>query len=104
MSDLIIDYEFLMQTRNSLRRIRELMEKPGREMEDVSGEAMGVYELASKMDDFGDEWSYGIKQLTNFSDSAAKELDHIKRSFDEVDTKLAKALDRPAEPPRYVEA
>ncbi|MEU6995601.1 hypothetical protein ABZ953_33715 [Streptomyces sp. NPDC046465] len=40
-------------------------------MEQVTGGAMGVPELARRMDDFGDEWSYGIKQLTKFSGKAS---------------------------------
>ncbi|WP_408648973.1 hypothetical protein [Streptomyces poriticola] len=65
------------------------MKRPGREMEQVTGHAMGVPELASRMDDFGDEWSYGIKQLTKFSKQASKALLKVKQSFEDLDQELA---------------
>ncbi|MFE9934814.1 hypothetical protein [Streptomyces hirsutus] len=67
------------------------MKKPGEEMENVSGNSMGVLELARRMDDFGDEWSYGIKQLTKFSEKASKALLKVKESFEELDHELAEA-------------
>ncbi|MEU3084152.1 hypothetical protein ABZ697_28035 [Streptomyces albidoflavus] len=74
MSDLSVDYEVLNRVRHNLDQIADLMKKPGREMESVDGTSMGVPELARRMDDFGDEWSYGIKQLTKFSAKASKAL------------------------------
>lgn len=90
MSDLLVDYEVLNRVRHNLDHIAELMKKPGREMEQVTGDAMGVPELARRMDDFGDEWSYGIKQLTKFSGKASKALLTIKDSFEKLDDELAK--------------
>ncbi|MFF4822825.1 hypothetical protein [Streptomyces sp. NPDC001312] len=89
MSDLSIDYAVLNRVRHNLDHIAHLMKKPGREMELVTGDSMGVPELAKRMDDFGDEWSYGIKQLTKFSGKASKALLTVKRSFEELDTELA---------------
>ncbi|MEU6480721.1 hypothetical protein ABZ858_28350 [Streptomyces sp. NPDC047017] len=67
------------------------MRKPGRDMAQVSGDSMGVPELAKRMDDFGDEWSYGIKQLTKFSEKASKALLDMKHAFEELDHELAQA-------------
>ncbi|MET7320753.1 hypothetical protein [Streptomyces sp. NPDC005549] len=91
MSDLSADYEVLMRVRHNLDHIALLMKKPGREMEQVTGDAMGVPELARRMDDFGDEWSYGIKQLTKFSEKASKALLTVKESFEDLDRELAEA-------------
>ncbi|MCK8438170.1 hypothetical protein ACWZEH_18745 [Streptomyces sp. QTS137] len=91
MSDLSIDYEVLNRVRHNLDHIAHLMKKPGQEMERVSGDSMGVPELARRMDDFGDEWSYGIKQLTKFSGNASKALLKIKESFEKLDDDLAQA-------------
>ncbi|GLW50952.1 hypothetical protein Stsp02_66130 [Streptomyces sp. NBRC 14336] len=60
-------------------------------MEGVTGDAMGVPELAKRMDEFGDEWSYGIKQLTKFSEKASKALLNVKESFEKLDHELAEA-------------
>jgi hypothetical protein len=91
VSDLSADYEVLMRVRRNLDHIARLMKKPGREMEQVTGDAMGVPELARRMDEFGDEWSYGIKQLTKFSEKASKALLTVKESFEELDHELAEA-------------
>ncbi|MFJ6689628.1 MULTISPECIES: hypothetical protein [Streptomyces] len=91
MSDLTADYEVLNRVRHNLDHIAELMKKPGREMKEITGSAMGVPELARRMDDFGDEWSYGIKQLTKFSEKASKALLTVKEAFEKLDDELAKA-------------
>ncbi|MEU9069676.1 hypothetical protein AB0D60_22645 [Streptomyces sp. NPDC048306] len=91
MSDLTADYEVLNRVRHNLDHIAELMKKPGREMEKVTGNSMGVPELARRMDDFGDEWSYGIKQLTKFSEKASEALLTVKESFEKLDDELAEA-------------
>ncbi|MFC7884358.1 hypothetical protein ACFUVV_21135 [Streptomyces sp. NPDC057376] len=91
MSDLTADYVVLNRVRHNLDHIAELMKKPGREMAEVTGDSMGVPELARRMDDFGDEWSYGIKQLTKFSEKASKALLTVKESFEKLDDELAEA-------------
>ncbi|WP_406473896.1 hypothetical protein [Streptomyces sp. NBC_01615] len=91
MSDLPVDYAVLNRVRHNLDHIAHLMKKPGQEMEHVSGDSMGVPELAKRMDDFGDEWSYGIKQLTKFSDKASEALLKVKESFEKLDHELAEA-------------
>lgn len=92
MSDIYIDFDVLDRVRRDIRRIAEIMERPGREMGEVNGNSMGVPELAWRMNEFGDEWSYGIKQISKFSDSAGKSLDEIKESFEGLDGKLASEL------------
>ncbi|MFF8536215.1 hypothetical protein ACF07B_30370 [Streptomyces sp. NPDC015532] len=91
MSDLAVDYAVLKRVRHNLDHIAELMKKPGQEMEHVNGDSMGVPELAERMDDFGDEWSYGIKQLTKFSGKASEALLKVKESFEKLDHELAEA-------------
>jgi len=91
MSDLSVDYAVLNRVRHNLDHVAHLMKQPGRDMENVSGDAMGVPELARRMDDFGDEWSYGIKQLTKFSGKASEALLKIKESFEKLDAELAES-------------
>ncbi|WP_282704237.1 hypothetical protein [Streptomyces sp. CC219B] len=92
MSDIHIDFEVLKRVRGNIKHIGETMERPGREMEEVDGGSMGVSMLASRMNDFGDEWSYGIKQIKKFSDAAVKTLDKMQKAFEDIDDTLAKEL------------
>ncbi|MEV8320432.1 hypothetical protein AB0Q95_40420 [Streptomyces sp. NPDC059900] len=94
MSDIGIDFAVLSKVRGDLRHIADIMAKPGREMDEVDGNSMGVTELALRMNDFGDEWSYGIKQISKFSGAAVKALDKIEKAFDQIDDKLAKELEK----------
>ena len=63
MSDIYVDIDVLNRVRGDIKHIGEIMERPGREMDEVDGDSMGVSMLASRMNHFGDEWSYGIKQI-----------------------------------------
>ncbi|WP_328552951.1 MULTISPECIES: hypothetical protein [unclassified Streptomyces] len=92
MSDIRIDFDVLDRVRRDIKHIGELMEGPGKEMDEVDGDSMGVSMLAARMNDFGDEWSYGIKQIKKFSGAAVKELDKIKRAFEQLDDKLDEEL------------
>lgn len=92
MSDIRIDFDVLDRIRRDIKHIGELMEGPGKEMDEVDGDSMGVNMLAARMNDFGDEWSYGIKQIKKFSDVAVKELDKVKRAFEHLDDKLEAEL------------
>lgn len=92
MSDIYIDSAVLGRVRSNIKRIGDIMEHPGREMDEVDGNSMGVTELATRMNDFGDEWSYGIKQIKKFSSSAVKTLDKMQKAFEEMDDKLAQEL------------
>ncbi|KAF4406549.1 hypothetical protein [Streptomyces lycii] len=75
MSDLYIDMDMLDRVQCNIKRISELMKKPGREMKKVDGSSMGAAKLAERMDEFGDEWSYGIERLGKFSQSDLHGLD-----------------------------
>ncbi|MFP3117564.1 hypothetical protein [Streptomyces sp. Iso 434] len=92
MADIRVDFAALERVRSNLRHISDIMERPGREMEHVNGDSMGVIQLASRMNSFGEEWSYGIKQISKFSGSAIKSLNRIEKAFTELDDKLAKEL------------
>ncbi|MFD4633281.1 hypothetical protein ACFVYR_25395 [Streptomyces sp. NPDC058284] len=94
MSDIRIDFAFLARVREDLRHVTDIMKRPGREMDDVDGVSMGVPELSFRMNDFGDEWSYGIKQIGKYSEAAVKTLTKMEKAFEDVDEKLAHALER----------
>ena len=92
MSDLYIDGAVLARVRSDLLGIRDLLEQPAREMREVSGAAMGAPALARRMDEFGDEWAYGIGKLGGFAADAAEALDRISAAFREADVSLGEAL------------
>ncbi|WP_419993210.1 hypothetical protein [Streptomyces boninensis] len=94
MSDLCIDFDMLDSTRKDLRKITRILRKPGEEMDRLDASDMGELTLARRMHDFGDEWSYGIKELGKFSDAAAEALKKIKKSFADLDEDLEKALSK----------
>lgn len=99
MSDIYIDFDVLKRVRGDIKRISEIMERPGREMEEVDGASMGVSLLASRMNEFGDEWSYGVKQIKKYSGAAVKTLDKMQKAFEGLDDTLAKELRKAREEP-----
>lgn len=96
MSDLYIDGEMLDRVRSNLKNIDDLLGKPVRAMEDIDAKAMGAADLERRMDEFGDEWAYGIGQLRKFSKGAAKTLDTIEKTFTDLDLDLAEILSKAA--------
>ncbi|MCF2435129.1 hypothetical protein LV779_13020 [Streptomyces thinghirensis] len=96
MSDLYIDGEMLDRVRYNLGHIDDLFAKPIRAMADIDAKAMGASQLEHRMEEFGEEWEYGIKQLRKFSKGAAKTLDTIEKTFTQLDLDLADALSEAA--------
>lgn len=94
MSDLYIDGAMLKRVRHDLRHMDELFSKPIHAMANIDAKAMGASQLERRMEDFGDEWEYGIKQLRKFSKGAAKTLDGIEKAFAKLDLDLAKELSK----------
>ncbi|MDT0269158.1 hypothetical protein RM844_22995 [Streptomyces sp. DSM 44915] len=91
--DLYLDYDLLGTNRDNIRGIAQLLEGPCRAMADVNGSDMGVDRLEQRMDDFGDEWEYGIGKLAEFSDAAATCLDEVLVAFRDIDEALASTFD-----------
>jgi hypothetical protein len=92
VSDVYIDGAVLARVRSNLGDIRDLMQTPARQMREVTGSAMGARDLARRMDEFGDEWAYGIEKLSGFAADAVDALDRIEQAFRDADTSLAQAL------------
>ncbi|MDT0266691.1 hypothetical protein RM844_10340 [Streptomyces sp. DSM 44915] len=91
-SDVYLDYDQLSTNRDNIRNIANLLRGPCQSMANVNGAEMGVHRLERKMDDFGDEWEYGIGKLAEFSDAAADALDEVLAGFREVDEELSRAF------------
>lgn len=45
------------------------------------------------MQEFGDEWSYGIGKLGEYSGTAVEALDQIRSAFQDLDDDLTKSLE-----------
>lgn len=96
MADLYIDGAVLERTRARLRSIEDLLSRPCREMGALPSEAVGQEALRAKLREFGDEWSYGIGKLGEFSAAASEALTQVQRAFRDADDELAAALERAA--------
>ncbi|MFJ9670784.1 hypothetical protein ACIRP5_08300 [Streptomyces sp. NPDC101221] len=85
MGDLYIDFEMLEKAQKDIRDIHEVMATPCRDGCLQAREADGRRRR---------EWSYGIKQMSKFSKSAAKALGQIKKIFQETDEQFARELEK----------
>lgn len=62
----------------------------------LPSEAVAQEVLRAKLREFGDEWSYGIGKLGEFSAAASEALDQVQQAFRDVEDELAAALDETA--------
>lgn len=67
--------------------------RPCREIAALPSEAVAQQTLRSKLEEFGDEWSYGIGKLGEFSAAAGESLTQIDQAFGDADGKLASTLE-----------
>lgn len=93
-SDLYIDGAMLERVKNNFKHIEKLLRDPSRAMKELDANEVGPSKLEQRMDDFSDDWNYGIGQLGEFSDSVVEALQSIADAFDEADTNLADALNQ----------
>lgn len=96
MADLYLDGAVLARTRDRLRSIEDLLRRPCREMGALPSEAVAQEVLRAKLREFGDEWSYGIGKLGEFSAVASEALGQVEQAFRDVEDELAAALDEAA--------
>ncbi len=94
MADLFIDAAALARTQDRLRAVEDLLTRPSREMGALPSEAVGQEILRSKLRDFGDEWSYGIGKLGEFSVGAAEAIAQVQEAFRSLDDELKATLDQ----------
>jgi hypothetical protein len=93
MADLFIDGPMLERVKSNFKHIEDLLNGPAKTMKNVDGTNMGPAKLRERLQDFGEEWGYGIDQLGEFSASAVDALQNIADAFGEADTNLADALE-----------
>jgi hypothetical protein len=91
-SDLYIDGEILARVRQNLRHITDILEDPMKTIREVGAEDIGVDELTGRLNEFGDEWDYGIGKINEYAGGAADTLESIEQAFTDLDLDLAEAL------------
>lgn len=96
MADLYLDAAALEALRANLRQIRDLLNRPARELAAVEGTGPAV--LQDRMAKFGEEWSYGFSRMGKLADSADQALAEIERVFRETDLALGQVFVRADDP------
>lgn len=93
MADLYIDMSGLARTRDSIDRVERLLREPLEVMAAKAGTATEIEALRSRLAEFGDEWDYGIGRLARYSKGVGEALEEIRRTFVELDERLAEVFD-----------
>lgn len=91
-ADLYIDAAMLARVRTNFQNIETLLSTPARTMNAMTADQAGPQQLRERINQFGDDWGYGIGKLGEFSGAVVDALDAIEQAFDEADTNLADAL------------
>ncbi|AZM47612.1 hypothetical protein DMB38_19075 [Streptomyces sp. WAC 06738] len=92
MADLKIKGEALDELHHTFTTIAKRMARAGRSMKGADSESVGAWMLIRKVQDFADEWDYGIEQLGKHADGAAQMLRKIAKDFDGLERELEAAL------------
>jgi hypothetical protein len=95
-ADLFVDGDFLVDVQSDFKNIEDLLGDTLRAMRNIDTSQIGPAPLRSRVNEFGDEWSYGVGQLGEFTGAVVDALQTIKDGFEETDTHLADALNEAA--------
>lgn len=96
MPDLYVQDAVLAELRSRLAGLCGRLEGACGGLRQVDAAGMGAVPLIERLDDFANEWNYGIGQIGKRTDGAVNALVQIGRTFDEVERVLAEAC-RPPE-------
>ncbi|MFE1440911.1 hypothetical protein [Streptomyces sp. NPDC058739] len=92
MSDLRLDDTIFEDLKKTFSTISDRMEDARRSLKGTDASAVGESKLIEDVQDFADDWGYGIKQLGKHTHGAVKMINKIGQTFDELDRELAEAL------------
>lgn len=92
MADLYIDMDGLARTRDSIDRVERLLREPLDTMASRVAAATEIDVPRSRLVEFGDEWDYGIGRLAKYAEGVGEALEQIRRTFTELDEKLAETF------------
>jgi len=95
MSDLRLEDTVFQDLRKTFSTISDRMDATRRTLRGTDASAVGQGKLVEDVQDFADEWAYGIKQLGKHTSGAVKMIDKIGEAFDKLDLDLAESLKAP---------
>ncbi len=92
MSDLTLDDTVFHHLKTTFSSISDRMEATRRTLRGTDASAVGEAKLIEDVQDFADEWGYGIKQLGKHTHGAVKMISTIGDTFGKLDLDLAASL------------
>ncbi|MFF4250907.1 hypothetical protein ACFY1L_06855 [Streptomyces sp. NPDC001663] len=95
MSDLRLEDTVFQDLKKTFSSISDRMETTRRTLKGTDASAVGEGTLVEDVQDFADDWAYGIKQLGKHTHGAVKMINKIGDSFGKLDLDLAQSLKAP---------
>ncbi|MFI1565052.1 hypothetical protein ACH4ZX_18705 [Streptomyces sp. NPDC020490] len=95
MSDLHLEDTIFQDLKKTFSSISDRMETTRRALRGADASAVGESKLVEDVQDFADDWAYGIKQLGKHTHGAVKMINMIGESFGKLDLDLAESLKAP---------
>ncbi|MFC9848379.1 hypothetical protein ACFWFF_00460 [Streptomyces sp. NPDC060223] len=95
MSDLRLEDTIFEDLKKTFSSISDRMDATRRTLRGTDASAVGQSKLVEDVQDFADEWGYGIKQLGKHTSGAVKMINKIGESFSKLDLDLAESLKAP---------
>ncbi|MDO0926323.1 hypothetical protein QQY24_13145 [Streptomyces sp. TG1A-8] len=92
MSDLRLEDTIFQDLKKTFSSISDRMEATRRTLSSADASAVGESDLVEDVQDFADDWAYGIKQLGKHTHGAVKMINAIGESFDRLDLDLLESL------------
>lgn len=92
MSDLTLDDTVFHSLKKTFSSISDRMEDARRSLRGTDASAVGESKLVEDVQDFADEWGYGIKQLGKHTHGAVKMINTIGKTSGDLDLELAQSL------------
>jgi hypothetical protein len=94
VSDLKVTSSVLDDLRRTFTTITGRLDGARRQLTSVQAWAVGDQDLIHDLEDFSDDWKYGITQIGQHADSTVKMIDSIGKTFDDADVQLANTLQK----------
>ncbi|MFK0109201.1 hypothetical protein [Streptomyces sp. NPDC091217] len=95
MSDLRLEDTIFQDLKKTFSSISDRMETTRRTLRSADASVVGEKQLVEDVQDFADDWGYGIKQLGKHTQGAVKMINKIGESFGKLDLDLAESLKAP---------
>lgn len=91
MSDLRLTDAAVTSLRGDLRCVADDLSTARRRLGGHDTAALGAPKLVRRLEDFSDDWNYGLGKLADQVATASADLDVIEKTFADVDTKLSES-------------